>query len=130
MGNLMRRMKGMYRIGDLVLVNRWPTSYLIRDYCYAAEIVAIKEDASLLWTSHSLDQVYYQIKPWIDHGMLHDISDTPDIEKAALLGEIKELSSRTIWMGHQHLSPLKYNEETDTYEMAYNDDDLESWDGC
>tara|TARA_B100000073_G_scaffold348204_1_gene365652 strand:- start:1067 stop:1438 length:372 start_codon:yes stop_codon:yes gene_type:complete len=123
-------MKGMYRIGDLVLVNRWPTSYLVRDYCYVAEIVQIKEDASLSWTHHSLDQVYYKIKPWIDTGMLHDVTESPDIEKASLLQEIKALSSRTIWMGHNHLSPLKYNEETGEYEMAYNDDDLESWDGC
>jgi len=128
MGNLMRRMKGMYRIGDIVLVNRWPTSQIVKDYCYAAEILEIKEDPSLSWTSVNLDQVYYKIKPWIDEGLIHDIAE--QIEKDDMLSAVKQLSCRSMWMGHNNLSPLRYNEETDTYEMAYNDDDLESWEGC
>ena len=130
MGNLMRRMKGMYRVGDIVLVNRWPTSHIIKDYSYAAEIVGIKKDPSMVWVNYSLDQTYYKIKPWIDQGMLFDASESVDVSKEALLEEINRLSNKAMWMGHNNLSPLKYNEETDTYEMAYNDDDLESWDGC
>ena len=118
----------MYRVGDIVLVNRWPTSAIVKDYCYVAEILEIKEDPSLLWTSHNLDQVYYKIRPWIDEGVIFDISE--QIQKEDMLSAIKQLSSRPIWMGHNNLSPLRYDEETDTYEMAYNDDDLESWDGC
>jgi len=114
----------MYRVGDLVLVNRWPTSQIVKDYCYAAEILEIKEEPSLFWTSHSLDQVYYKIKPWIDEGLVFDISE--QLEKDSLLGAMKKLSAQNLWMGHDNLSPLRYNEEEGVYEMAYNDDESDS----
>ena len=117
-----------YRVGDIVLVNRWPTSHIIKDYSYVAEIIGIKTDPSMAWVNHTLDQTYYKIKPWVDKGMLLDVSEVA--EKEDLLNAVSTLSSKTTWMGHNNLSPLRYNEETGEYEMAYNDDDLESWDGC
>ena len=125
----MKRVKGMYRIGDIVLVNRWPTGHIVKDYCYAAEILEIKDDVSLNWTGASLDQVYYRIKPWIDEGLVYDIADQ-EPASSDLLHAIKSLSSKSFWMGHNSLSPLEYDEDTGCYEMRYNDDDLESWDGC